>query len=108
MNPLTARFLAYNAKPKAPDPIGPRARVEKPLYEHSGYLSNTKTEDQRMGRLVDAMIAGKRLSSLDFFWQKKRRQKSYVLTKKYREKTIARNESREAFYKVSHAIIGGR
>jgi len=107
MNPLTARFLAYRANPKAPDPIGP-VLVEKPLYEHSGYLSNAETEDQRMGRLVDAMIAGKRLSPIDFYWQKKRRQKSYVLTKKYREKTIARNESREAFYKVSPAIIGGR
>lgn len=107
MNPLTARFLAYNAKPKAPDLIGP-VRVEKPLYEHSGYLSNTETENERMGRLVDALIAGKRLSDDDYRWQRKRRRKSYILTKKYREKTIARNESREAFYKVSPAIIGGR
>lgn len=105
MNPLTAKFLAYNKKPKAP--VACDHPKNKQRYEHSGFLSNEETGAERMARLQEAMANGLIISPLDFAWQYNRRNKSFVMNRKWREKEIRKNEKRTAFYCLSPKIVGG-
>lgn len=69
MNELTVRFLAYREKPKTA-PITP---PEPRLYEVEGFLSNSETTAERMGRLVEALARGDILSSQNMSWFKRHR-----------------------------------
>ncbi len=56
MNSLTAKFLSYRSKPQEElKPFGPQLPK---MYPIEGFISNTETSLERMGRLVEAYARG--------------------------------------------------